>query len=92
MRFELKRIQIVSADYYSKFYDKVGDIYWAVRDNEDIGGVQPYGIIAEPTDALLVKEVIDKANNDEYSYSLLTFECAFNIEWEFNTITQCSEV
>ena len=92
MRYELKRIQIVSADYYSKFYDKVGDIYWAVKDNEDEDGTQPYGIITELTDALLVKETIDKANNDEYSYSLLTFDCPFNIEWEFNTITQCSEV
>ena len=92
MRYELKRIQIVSADYYSKFYDKVGDIYWAVKDNEEEDGTQPYGIITEPTDGLLVKETIDKANNEEEYFTLLTFDCPFNIEWEFNTITQCREV
>ena len=62
MRFELKRIQIVGTNYDSIFYDKVGDIYWAIRDNKDEGGTQPYGIITEPTDALLVKETIDKAH------------------------------
>ena len=91
-RYELKRIQIVGASCNSKFHDKVDDVYWAIRDNEDVGGVQPYGIITEPTDTLLVKETIDKANNDEHSCSLLTFDCPFNIEWEFNTITQCVEV
>ena len=92
MRFELKRIQIVGTNYDSIFYDKVGDIYWAIRDNKDEGGTQPYGIITEPTDALLVKETIDKANNEEHYFTLLTFDCPFNIEWEFNTITQCREV
>ena len=28
---------------------------------------------------------------EEY-FTLLTFDCPFNIEWEFNTITQCREV
>ena len=45
MRFELKRIQIVGTDYDSMFYDKVGDVYWAIKDNKDEGGTQPYGII-----------------------------------------------
>ena len=92
MRYELKRIQIVGANCNSRFHDKVNEIYWAIRDNEDVGGTQPYGIITEPTDALLVKQTIDKANNDEHSYSLLTFDCPFNIEWEFNIITQCKEM
>lgn len=94
MRYELKRIQIVGADSYSMFHDKVGDIYWAIKDNDDEDGTQPYGIITEPTDALLVKETIDKANNDKddkYCF-LLTLSCPFDIAWEFNFITQCSEV
>ena len=94
MRYELKRIQIASAIPYSMFHDKVGDIYWAIKDNEDREDLQPYGIITDPTDSLLVKETIDKANdpNDYSSLSILTFDCPFNIEWEFNTITQCREV
>ena len=94
MRFELKRIQIVDTDYESIFYDKVGDVYWAIKDNEDEGGTQPYGIITDPTDSLLIKETIDKANdpNNYSSLSILTFDCPFNIEWEFKSITQCREV
>lgn len=95
MRYELKRIQIVSADTYSMFHDKVGDVYWAIKDNEDEDGndAQPYGILTESIDALLVKETIDKANSQKKEYeSILTFGCPFNIEWEFKSITQCSEV
>ena len=92
MRYELKRIQIASAIPYSMFHDKVGDIYWAIKDNEDRDDLQPYGIITDPTDSLLVKETIDKANEEEHYFTLLTFDCPFNIEWEFNTITQCREV
>ena len=35
-----------------------------------------------------------KANdtNDCSSLSILTFDCPFNIEWEFKSITQCREV
>ena len=80
-------IEIVK--FYANQYD---GIYWAIRDNKDEGGTQPYGIITEPTDALLVKETIDKANDEEQYFTLLTFDCPFNIEWEFNTITQCREV
>ncbi len=92
MRFELKRIQIVDTDYESIFYDKVGDVYWAIKDNKDEGGTQPYGIITEPTDSLLVKETLNKANDSDNYFSILTFDCPFNIEWEFKTITQCVEV
>ena len=42
MRYELKRIQITSAIPYSMFHDKVGDIYWAIKDNEDRDDLQPY--------------------------------------------------
>ena len=46
--YELVKVKIVEATVGSGWFERVGEEYWAVKDNSEIalGWEQPYGIIA----------------------------------------------
>lgn len=88
-RFELVKVKVESATIESDWFEKVGEEYWAVKDNTEIaaGWDQPYGIIMQLFSKEDAEAELEEWNEKGYpGYNDLVDEWAITSEVIFEEV------